>query len=140
MPVLIVGPGRVRAECGGFDVELRRRDLDYAAILDLRDKYSPHQELDLRAGRITISIRDLRPNPFIGADIRHPLGSRRRAVISGKYAGGVFCTISDGTDCLCLYSNVLYDADFYPGDMVLIYIIKHDYDRQLVYGRIITKC
>jgi hypothetical protein len=67
------------------------------------------------------------------------VGSRRHAVISGKYAGGVFCSLPDGSVCLCSYSVGHSDADFDDGDGVIILIRKYDYDRQLVFGKILAK-
>ena len=93
--LLVVGPRRVLAECGGYDVSLSQRDLSWTAIADLRNEYRPGQELPCRLkeyngreGKLSVSVRDATPNPFIGAENRHPIGSRRQAVISGKYAGG----------------------------------------------------
>lgn len=144
--LLVVGPRRVLAECGGYDVSLSQRDLSWTAIADLRNEYRPGQELpcrlkeyNSREGKLSISVRDATPNPFIGAENRHPIGSRRQAVISGKYAGGVFCRLSDDVTVLCLYSNLLGDNEFFPGDSVLIHITQYDYNRQLIYGRIISK-
>ncbi len=144
--LLVVGPRRVLAECGGYDVSLSQRDLSWTAIADLRNEYRPGQELPCRLkeyssreGKLSISVRDATPNPFIGAENRHPIGSRRQAVISGKYAGGVFCRLPDDVTVLCLYSNLLGDNEFFPGDSVLIHITQYDYNRQLIYGRIISK-
>ena len=144
--LLVVGPRRVLAECGGYDVSLSQRDLSWTAIADLRNEYRPGQELpcrlkeyNSREGKLSISVRDATPNPFIGAENRHPIGSRRQAVISGKYAGGVFCRLPDDVTVLCLYSNLLGDNEFFPGDSVLIHITQYDYNRQLIYGRIISK-
>lgn len=144
--LLVVGPRRVLAECGGYDVSLSQRDLSWTAIADLRNEYRPGQELpcrlkeyNSREEKLSISVRDATPNPFIGAENRHPIGSRRQAVISGKYAGGVFCRLPDDVTVLCLYSNLLGDNEFFPGDSVLIHITQYDYNRQLIYGRIISK-
>ena len=144
--LLVVGPRRVLAECGGYDVSLSQRDLSWTAIADLRNEYRPGQELPCRLkeyngreGKLSVSVRDATPNPFIGAENRHPIGSRRQAVISGKYAGGVFCRLPDDVTVLCLYSNLLGDNEFFPGDSVLIHITQYDYNRQLIYGRIISK-
>ncbi len=143
---LVVGPRRVLVECGGYDISLSQRDLSWTAIADLRNEYRPGQELPCRLkeyngreGKLSISVRDATPNPFIGAENRHPIGSRRQAVISGKYAGGVFCRLPDDVTVLCLYSNLLGDNEFFPGDSVLIHITQYDYNRQLIYGRIVSK-
>lgn len=67
------------------------------------------------------------------------IGSRRQAVISGKYGGGVFCTLSDETVCLCHYSTLHSDLDFHVGDTVILAIKQFDYERSLIYGRILSK-
>ena len=116
--LLVVGPRRVLAECGGYDVSLSQRDLSWTAIADLRNEYRPGQELPCRLkeysnreGKLSISVRNATPSPFIGDDVT----------------------------VLCLYSNLLGDNEFFPGDSVLIHITQYDYNRQLIYGRIISK-
>ena len=144
--VLSVGPKRCLVECGGRDLNLSQRDLTYTATPDLRVKYHPGQTLDCilkqydrRAGQFWVSVKETMPNPFFGAVKRHPIGSRRQAVISGKYGGGVFCTLPDDTVCLCLYSTRHSDSDFHVGDTVILVIRQIDYDRKLIYGRILSK-
>lgn len=144
--VLSVGPKLCLVECGGYDITLTQRDLSYTSIPDLREKYHPGDELDCRLieyapkeERLVISVKEVEPNPFIGADQRHPVGARRNATISGKYKGGVFCTLTDGTVVLCLYSPLHSDASFQIGDGAVIVISKFDYENQLVYGRILSK-
>jgi ribosomal protein S1 len=144
--VMAVGAKQCTVECNGFDIRLTQRDLSYTAVADLREKYRPGRELpcllkayDRKEGRLEISVKEVNPNPFSGADKRHPIGSRRQAVISGKYGGGVFCTLPDDTVCLCLYSAGHADADFAAGDSVIVVIRQYDYARQLIYGRILAK-
>lgn len=144
--VLSVGPKLCLVECGGYDITLTQRDLSYTSIPDLREKYHPGDVLDCRLieyapkeERLVISVKEVEPNPFIGADQRHPVGARRNATISGKYKGGVFCTLTDGTVVLCLYSPLHSDASFQIGDSAVIVISKFDYGNQLVYGRILSK-
>jgi ribosomal protein S1 len=143
---MAVGAKQCTVECCGFDLRLTQRDLSYTAIADLREKYRPGQELscllksyDRKESKLSVSVKEVNPNPFFGADIRHPIGSRRQAVIGGKYGGGVFCTLPDDTVCLCLYSAGHSDADFRNGDSVIVAIRQYDYARQLIYGRILSK-
>lgn len=75
---------------------------------------------------------------YIGLSLE-AIGSRRQAVISGKYGGGVFCTLSDETVCLCHYSTLHSDLDFHVGDTVILAIKQFDYERSLIYGRILSK-
>ncbi len=144
--VIVVGAKRCIVECGGYNFNLEQRDLSYTMIPDLRAKYHPGQELDCvlkeydkEAGRLFVSVKETTPNPFVDADLRHPVGSRRQAVISGKYAGGVFCNLPDDTVCLCLYSAQHSDANFAIGDSVIIVIRQYDYGRQFIFGRILAK-
>lgn len=144
--VLSVGPKRCLVECGGRDLNLTQRDLTYTATPDLRERYHPGQKLNCilkeynrQTGQLWISVKETTANPFFGAIKRHPVGSRRQAAISGKYAGGVFCTLPDETVCLCLYSTRHSDSDFHVGDTVILAIKKFDYDRQLIYGIILSK-
>lgn len=144
--VLTVGPSRCLVECGGRDLTLRYQEMSYASYSDLREKYHPGETLDCvlkeydrASGRMTISVKEAAPNPFEGARQRHPLGSRRQAVISGKYGGGVFCTLPDDTTCLCLYTAQHTDRDFREGDTVILVIVKYDMERSLIYGRILSK-
>ena len=144
--IAATGAKRCTIECNGYDIEFSQRDLSYTAIADLREHYRPGQELDClykgfdpESDTILISAKEAKPNPFIGAENRHPVGSRRHATISGKYAGGVFCTLPDDTVCMCLYSTQHSDMDFSLGDQVIIVIRQYNYDRQLIFGRILSK-
>lgn len=144
--VLSVGPKRCLVECGGRDMSLTQKDLTYTSTPDLRERYHPGQTLNCilkeynrQTGQLWISVKETTANPFFGAIKRHSIGSRRQAVISGKYAGGVFCTLPDETVCLCLYSTRHSDSDFHIGDTVILAIKKFDYDRQLIYGIILSK-
>ncbi|MEG2421564.1 MAG: hypothetical protein RSB55_08430, partial [Oscillospiraceae bacterium] len=117
--VLAVGPRRCLVSCYGHDVDLTQREMRYTAIPDLRDEYRPGQELDCivkgydrEAGRLLLSVKETQPNPFDGAEQRHPLGCRRQAVIAGKYAGGVFCNLPDGAVVMCSYSYQYEDSAF----------------------------
>ena len=142
--VILVAQKVMLVNCGGYDLVLTQKDLSYTAIADLRNEYKPGQELtarllDIKDGKPVISVKEVNPNPFDGAEQRHPVGCRRQATIEGKYAGGVFCRLPDNTTCLCLYSNNHFDTQFDTGDTVLIHITEFNYNRKLIYGRIVAK-
>ena len=48
------------------------------------------------------------------------------AAIAGKYAGGVFCNLSDGAVVMCRYSFHYEDSDFKTGDTVMVVIQRYD--------------
>lgn len=144
--MLSVGPRRCLVECYGHDVGLTQRELRYTAIPDLRDEYHPGQELDCivklyepDTGRLELSVKETESNPFDGAEQRHPVGARRLAVIGGKYGGGVFCNLPDGTVCMCNYSYQHEDSDFLVGDHVMLIVQRFDVEKQQMYGKILTK-
>ncbi len=144
--ILAVGSAHLLATCGGFDMTLSQRDLSYGMIQDLRDEFHPGEtrtailkDYNEENRTLHISVKEAEPHPFDGVEIRHPLNCRRASVISGKYKGGVFCKIEKGLDCLCTYSQYQCDEDFQIGDQVIVVIVKYDYPRRLVYGKIVAK-
>lgn len=144
--VLSVGPRRCLVECYGHDLNMTQRDLRYTAIPDLRNEYHPGQELDCvvksydpEKEALRISVKETESNPFEGAELRHPAGSRRQAVIAGKYGGGVFCNLPDGTVCMCNYSYQHEDSDFLVGDTVILVVQRHEREKRQMYGKILSK-
>ena len=115
-------------------------------IPDLREQYHPGDELpcvvkqfDRKAGILDISVKESVPNPFDEASLRHPLGCRRRATIAGKYAGGVFCNLSDGAVVMCRYSFHYEDSDFKTGDTVMVVIQRYDEGMKQIFGKIVGR-
>ena len=144
--VIAVGKTKLLASTNGYDVSLSQRDLSYAMIIDLRDRYHAGdvysavlKSWDQETDTIEISIKEAEPHPFIGCDMRHPMGSRRASQIVGKYKGGVFCTLEDNLVCMCTYSHYQSDEDFNIGDNVIIVITKYNYEKMQVYGKIMAK-
>ncbi len=144
--LLSVGPRRCLVECYGHDINMTQRDLRYTAIPDLRNKYRPGQDLDCvvksydpEKEALRISVKETESNPFEGAEFRHPAGSRRQAVIAGKYGGGVFCNLPDGTVCMCNYSYQYEDSDFLVGDTVILVVQRHEREKRQMYGKILSK-
>lgn len=144
--MVAVGPRRCLVECYGHDIELTQREISYSAIPDLRTKYHPGDEYecivklyDPAKAELVISIKETEINPFIGAELRHPVGSRRLAMISGKYGGGVFCNLPDGTVCMCNYSYQHEDSDFMVGENVMLVVQRYDDEKLQVFGKIMSK-
>ena len=145
--VLVVGPRRCLVTCHGHDIDLTQRELSYTAVPDLRDVYHSGQTLDciVKAydrsdGRLSISVKETAPNPYDGAEFRHPVHSHRQAVIAGKYGGGVFCNMADGVTVMCNYSFHYDDSAFRIGDRVMLIIQKYDDSKKQIYGKIVAKC
>lgn len=92
-----------------------------------------------RTGELIVSAKETEVNPFFGAEERHPVGSRRFAMISGKYGGGVFCNLPDGVTCMCNYSYQHEDADFMVGEHVMLMVQRYDQEKLQMYGKIMSK-
>lgn len=144
--VIDVGPVRCTVECYGHDIRLTQKDLCYMSVSDLRAVYRPGQELDCVVtdydadeDRLRVSVKAALSDPFEGAERRHPVNSRRQAVISGKYAGGVFCNLPDGTVCMCSYAYQYEDSDFEIGDTVILTVKRFDSNKRQMYGKILSK-
>ena len=95
--VLAVGRQHMLITCGGFDMTLSPRDISYAMIPELRERYHPGEACTAvvtgyipGTEKLAVSIKEAEPHPFDGIDTRHPVGCRRASVITGKYHGGVF--------------------------------------------------
>ena len=145
--VLTVSLRRLLVSCYGYDVGLTQREIDYTAIPDLTKKFQRGdtfdcavKEYDSRANHLVLSAKELKSNPYDGADFRHPLGCSRQAMISSKYAGGVFCNLVDGVTVMCNYSFQFEDGDFEMGDRVTVVIQRYDDQKKQVYGKIVAKC
>lgn len=142
--LLAVGPRRCLVDCHGYDINLSQRDLRYTAIPDLRTEYRPSDTLECvvktyAEQELTISVKEIGTHPFVGAEFRHPVGSERQATIAGKYGGGVFCNLPDGTICMCAYSSHYQDKDFHIDDTVIIVLQRYVQEKQQIYGKIIKK-
>ena len=144
--MLAVGPRRCLVDCYGHDLDITQREVRYASIPDLRNEYHPGMEIDCIVkvfdpdnDKLEISIKETEVNPFFGAEQRHPVGSRRLAVISGKYGGGVFCNLPDGVVCMCNYSYQHEDADFMVGENVMLIVQRYEDEKLQMYGKIMSK-
>ena len=129
-----------------YDLDMTQREIRYAAIPDLRTEFHPGSEIDCivkeyhpRTGELIVSAKETEVNPFFGAEERHPVGSRRFAMISGKYGGGVFCNLPDGVTCMCNYSYQHEDADFMVGEHVMLMVQRYDQEKLQMYGKIMSK-
>ncbi|OQB12303.1 MAG: 30S ribosomal protein S1 [Firmicutes bacterium ADurb.Bin193] len=145
--IISVGRNVCTVNYGGYDIMLPQRDVSYSIVPDLRETIHPGEikkavikEYDKDEKILKISIKETTAHPFDGIETRHPLKSTRIATIVGKYGGGVFCRLYDNiTDVLCSYDPMQYDGDYKIGNTVEIIISKYNFERKLVYGKILRK-
>ena len=145
--VVSVGRNVCLLNYGGYDVLLRQRDINYTMVSDIREivhtgevRKAKVKEFVPEEGILKLSIKETMPHPFDGVETRHPVGSTRVATVVGKYGGGVFCRLSDNApDVLCSYDTMHYDGDFQLGDRVEILIKRLNYEKKLIYGKMLRK-
>ena len=145
--IISVGRDVCTVSYRGYDMLLPQKEVSHTIISDLRDimqpgekRYAVVKEFDIDKKILRVSIKETIPHPFDGVETRHPIGSTRRATIVGKYAGGVYCRLYDGvTDVLCSYATMQFDGDYVIGDCVEILIRKYNYDRKLIFGKVLRK-
>lgn len=145
--VISVGKGVCTVNYAGYDVMLTQRDVSYSIVPDLRGTLRPGEvrkavvkEFNREEKALKLSIKETTPHPFDGIETRHPLKATRIATIVGKYGGGVFCRLYDNiTDVLCSYESMQYDGDYKVGDTVEVIISRYNFEKKLVYGKILRK-
>lgn len=139
--VLAVGANRLTATMHGYDVTLSQAGLSHSFLGDLRESYHPGQALqakvlDISPDTLSLSVRDAMPDPYIGAEMRHPVGCTRMATITGKYAGGIFAHLPDGCTVICKYAQQFSDDQFQMGDRVVVQIQQFRDERRWLRGKI----
>ena len=98
------------------------------------------KDFDRENNRLSVSVKETAPNPYDGAEFRHPVQSHRQGVIAGKYGGGVFCNLPDGVTVMCSYSFHYDDSAFRSGERVMLIIQRYDDRKKQIYGKIVAKC
>lgn len=88
---------------------------------------------------LTLSVRDVGIDPYVHAELRHPVGSSRIGMITSKYGGGVFCRLTDGCTVVCKYAQQFSDEQFRVGDRVVVQIRSFVDDRHWLRGKIRAK-
>lgn len=128
-------------------VRAKLRRLDGMILREAERKLRENQEQNVKNStaydstkdELIISVKETETNPILGAEQRHPVGSRRLAVISGKYGGGVFCNLPDGVVCMCNYSFQHEDSDFMVGENVMLVVQRYNEEKLQMFGKILSK-
>lgn len=139
--ILAVGPTKLLVTAGGYDVTMGQTSLSYNYLGDLRDIYHVGQTMNtivtqIDEDSIVLSAKDIGPDPYTNAAIRHPVGSTRIGVITNKSRGSVFSRLPDGCTVVCQYAHHFSDDQFHINDHVLIQIREFDDKHHWLRGRI----
>ena len=139
--ILAVGPTKLFVTAGGYDVSMGQNSLSHNYLGDLRDIYHVGQTMNtivtqIAEDSIALSAKDIGPDPYTNAAIRHPVGSTRIGVTTKKSRGSVFCLLPDGCTVVCQYAHHFSDDQFHINDHVLIQIREFDDKHHWLRGRI----
>ena len=139
--VLACGPTRITVTACGFDVTMGQQAMSYTYLADMREEYHAGQQLQAKVlsvgeDMLALSVRDVGTDPYVNAELRHPVGSSRIATISSKYAGGVFCRLTDGCTVVCRYAQQFSDDEFRVGDRVVVQIRSFVDEKRWLRGKI----
>ena len=142
--VLACGPTRITVTACGFDVTMGQQAMSYTYLADMREEYHTGQQLQAKVPSVggdmlALSVRDVGTDPYLNAEMRHPVGSSRIAIISSKYAGGVFCRLTDGCTVVCRYAQQFSDDEFRVGDRVVVQIRSFVDEKRWLRGKIRAK-
>lgn len=141
---LAVGPTILTLAAYGYDWTLPARALSYSFLGDLRKSYQPGQVLQARVmslsdSGIAVSVKDAAPNPYEGAEYRHPVGSIRIGTIISKYKGSIFVRLTDDCTAVCHYAQQFTDDQFQTDDIVKVQIQSYLDKAQWLRGKITGK-
>lgn len=139
--VLACGPTRITVTACGFDVTMGQQAMSYTYLADMREEYHAGQQLQAKVlsvseDMLALSVRDVGTDPYVHAELRHPVGSSRIGTISSKYAGGVFCRLTDGCTVVCRYAQQFSDDQFRVGDKVVVQIRAFVDEKRWLRGKI----
>lgn len=142
--VLACGPTRITVTACGFDVTMGQQAMSYTYLSDMREEYHVGQQMQAKVlsvseNMLALSVRDVGTDPYLNAAMRHPAGSSRIATISSKYAGGVFCRLTDGCTVVCRYAQQYSDDQFHVGDRVVVQIRSFVDEKRWLRGKIRAK-
>lgn len=77
---------------------------------------------DERTGKLNLSIKQLRDDPWIGIDTKYPVGTTLAGKVSRVESFGVFVNIDQGIDGLIHNSKLESSHNFKKGDDVTVYV------------------
>ncbi len=77
---------------------------------------------DERTGKLNLSIKQLKDDPWIGIDTKYPVGTTLSGKVSRVESFGVFVNIDQGIDGLIHNSKLESSHNFKKGDDVTVYV------------------
>lgn len=112
-------------DLGGIDGLLHIRDLSYGTVAKVSDVLSPGQEVevlvlkvDKNRDRISLGLKQAKPDPWGGVAERYPVGTRLRARVVRLADFGAFAELEPGVEGLIPISEMGWTRIHKPTDAV----------------------
>jgi small subunit ribosomal protein S1 len=100
-------------DIGGIEALLPISEIGWGRVEDIQERFTAGQaveaiilNLDWARDRITLSIRETLPDPWVNVETRYPDGSRHQGTISRLADFGAFITLEPGIDGLIPISRL----------------------------------
>lgn len=129
-------------DIGGIEAFLPIHELSHGWVEEVIDLFQPGDVFDVRvkkvdreAKKVTVSLKDMIPDPWPDAARRYTRGGSYGGVVSGVVNYGVFVDLEPGVDALCPHPKA---GMVKKGDMVVMVVAKVDAEKHQIRG-VITK-
>lgn len=130
-------------DLGGIEGLIHVSELSWDRVRDPRDVLRPGQEIEVQVlgvnpdeGRIALSLKQMRPNPWLEIDSRYQVGQLLEGRVTNVVDFGAFVRIEEGVEGLIHISELAEGTFLHPrnvvseGDMVQVRVLNLDPENQ----------
>lgn len=130
-------------DLGGVEGLVHISELSWDRVSQPGDVVMPGQEVDVYVlgvnpdeGRIALSVKRLRPNPWVGVEERYQTGQLLKGTVTNVVSFGAFVRIEEGVEGLVHISELAEGNLLHPrnivreGDVVQVLVLKVDQSNQ----------
>ena len=130
-------------DLGGVEGLIHISELSWDRVHDPQDVLRPGQEIEVHVlgvnpdeGRIALSLKQMRPNPWLGIDSRYQVGQLLAGKVTSVVDFGVFVRIEEGIEGLIHVSELAEGTFLHPrnvvreGEVVQVRVLNLDPENQ----------
>ena len=130
-------------DLGGVEGLVHISEISWDRVRNPGELLTPGQEVDVHVlgvnpeeGRIALSLKRLRPNPWIGVEERYHVGQVLKGTVTNVVSFGAFVRIEEGVEGLIHISELAEGSLLHPrnivreGDVVRVLVLKVDQANQ----------
>ena len=123
-------------DVGAMTALLPRSEVSWEKNVNLKNMFHIGDEVealviskDVQKGKMSLSLKRMTPDPWENIEEKYPVGSRVKAVISGKASFGLFVRLEDGIKGLVHSSEIPYDdhcREYVKGQEIEVEVLNVD--------------